>query len=157
MDFASEPYYFRGARQRERNWVTPSTSRKFFEWGFRPRHLVIIAILLVVVVAGAYLTAIQSDSYAEAVQFALSSSEVTNSIGTVAEAKLRFWDGFHVSYAGSGGDASFVLDLKGKHGTAILDIRLTRAAERWRVEQAYLRAAGKEVIQVYPVRSISTK
>ena len=136
--------------------MTPSASRKIFEWGFRPRHLVIIAILLVVVVAGAYLTAIHSDSYEEAVEFARSSPEVTKNIGTVAEVKFRFWDGFHVSNAGSGGDASFVLDLEGQRGTAILDVRLTRAAERWSVAQAYLRTTGKEVTQIFPAKSIPT-
>lgn len=130
--------------------MTPSTSRKAFAWGFRPRHLVMMAAILAVLVVGLYVFVVQSDAYDEAVEFARSNSEIANRVGTVSQVSMRFWDGFHVNYAGSGGDASFVLALRGQREDSVLDVRLKRVANVWRVEEVYLSTKGDKGVKLLP-------
>jgi hypothetical protein len=111
-------------------------------WGFKRRHAVIIVVLLVVIISGLYFFATTSDAYDEAEHFGRSNPDVVEKIGPIAAIKFKFLDGFNITYAGSGGDASFVLGLTGQRGEAVLDVRLARAANTWHVEQAYLSTNG---------------
>lgn len=117
-------------------------------WGFKPRHLVIIAILLVIFIPALYFFATRSDAFDAADQFSRTSMEVSKRVGTVSDVGLRFLDGFHVTFAGSGGEASFVLDVKGDKGDAVVDVRLRRAANVWRVEHAYLTTKTEKGIPI---------
>jgi hypothetical protein len=125
-------------------------SPKIGSWGFKPRHLLIIIVLLSVLVLGLYLFATKSDAYEEAEQFARTNPEVAKRIGNVSEVNLRFLDGFHVTSSGSGGDASFVFGLKGERGESVLDVRLKRVANSWRVEDAYLTTKNEQGVRVFP-------
>lgn len=123
--------------------VTPTG---FF--GFTRRHFVIVAVLLVTLFIGLYFFTIQSDAYQEAKHFALTNPEVMNLAGPVSEATLRFWSGFHVTYSGSGGEASFVLSVKGEKEESILDVRMTRTANSWSVIEAYLTTKNQKGIPI---------
>jgi hypothetical protein len=97
---------------------------------------------------GLYFFTIQSDAYQEAKHFALTNPEVMNLAGPVSEATLRFWSGFHVTYSGSGGEASFVLSVKGEKEESILDVRMTRTANSWNVIEAYLTTKNQKGIPI---------
>lgn len=122
---------------------------------FRLRHLVIVATLLVVLLAALYYFTIQSDAYQEAEHFALTSSEVAKMTGPISEANLKFWSGFHVASSGSGGDASFVFNLKGEKEESILDVRLIRTANSWTVVEAYLTTKSQKGIPIKQKAGIS--
>jgi len=119
-------------------------------WGFKIRHLVIIAAILLALAIMLYLFATRSDAYEEAVYFAKSNPEVARRIGAVSDVNLRFWDGFHIIYSGSGGDASFVLSVKSqKQKTpSILDVRMKRVADSWQVKAAYLSTNTEKGISI---------
>jgi len=124
-----------------------TTSTGFF--GFKRRHLVMVAVLLVTLFIGLYFFTVQSDAYQEATYFALTNSEVMQLTGPVSEVSLNFWSGFHVTYSGSGGEASFVLSVKGeKDESAVLDVRMTRAANSWNVIEAYLTTKNQKGIPI---------
>jgi len=126
--------------------LTRTTSSGFF--GFKRRHFVIVAVLLVTILIGVYFSVIQSDAYQEAKHFALTDPEVMNLTGPVSEVTLRFWSGAHVTYSGSGGEASFVLSVKGENEESILDVRMTRAANSWNVIEAYLTTKNQKGIPI---------
>jgi hypothetical protein len=92
--------------------MSKATSAGFF--GFKLRHLVVVAFLLVTLFGGLYFSTIQSDAYQEATHFALTNPEVMNVAGPISEVNWDFWSGFHISSSGSGGEASFVLNVKGQ-------------------------------------------
>jgi len=92
--------------------LSKTTSAGFF--GFKLRHFVMVAVLLVTILFGIYFFTIQSDAYQEAKHFALTNPEVMDVTGPLSEVNLNFWSGFHVIESGSGGEASFVLSVKGK-------------------------------------------
>ena len=106
--------------------------------GLKPRHLIVSAILLLALLVGLYLFTIQSDAYMEAERFAMTNPDVHKLTGPISEVGLKFWSGFHVTYAGSGGEASFVLELNAGEAVSILDVRMTRMANSWNVMEAYL-------------------
>jgi hypothetical protein len=110
--------------------LSKTTSAGFF--GFKLRHLVTVVFLLVTLFVGLYFFTIQSDAYQEATHFALTNPEVMDATGPVSEVSLNFWSGFHVTYSGSGGEASFVLSVKGeKDESVVLDVRMMRTANSW--------------------------
>lgn len=117
-------------------------------FGFTRRHFVIVAVLLVTILIGLYFFTIQSDAYQEAKHFAVTNPEVVNLTGSVSEVTLRFWSGFHVTYSGSGGEASFVLSVKGEKEESILDVRMTRTANSWNVIEAYLTTKNQKGIPI---------
>lgn len=124
-----------------------TTSTGFF--GFKRRHLVMVAALLVTLFIVLYSFTVQSDAYQEATHFALTNSEVTQLTGPVSDVSLNFWSGFHVTYSGGGGEASFVLNVKGeKAESAVLDIRMVRVANSWNVLEAYLTTKNKKGIPI---------
>jgi hypothetical protein len=98
---------------------------------------------------GLYFFTIQSDAYQEAMHFALTNPEVTNVTGPVSEVSLNFWSGFHVTYSGSGGEASFVLSVKGeKAESVVVDVRMMRTANSWNVIEAYLTTKNQKGIPI---------
>ena len=99
----------------------------------KQRHLIIIAVLLSTLLLGLYFFTIQGEAYKEAERFAKTNAEVLGLTGPISEVGFKFWSGFHVTYAGSGGDASFVLELKVGEGASVLDVRMTRRANSWKV------------------------
>ncbi|NJL16806.1 MAG: hypothetical protein HC938_06000 [Nitrospira sp.] len=78
------------------------------------RNLLIMAVIITSLLLGLRFFTIQTDAYQEAEQFAKSNSDVLELIGPVSELKWKFWSGFDVNYAGSGGEASFVFEVKGR-------------------------------------------
>ena len=123
-----------------------TTPTGFF--GFTRRHFIIVAVLLVTILIGLYFFTIQSDAYQAAKHFAVTNPEVVNLTGSVSEVTLRFWSGFHVTYSGSGGEASFVLSVKGEKEESILDVRMTRTANSWNVIEAYLTTKNQKGIPI---------
>lgn len=117
-------------------------------FGFKFRHFVIVVVLLVTLCLGLYFFTIQSDAYQEAKHFALTNPEVMNLTGPISEVSLRFWSGFHVTYSGSGGEASFVLSVKSEKEKSILDVRMTRVANSWNVVEAYLSTRSQKGIPI---------
>jgi hypothetical protein len=111
-----------------------------------------VAVLVVTLFVGLYFFTIQSDAYQEATHFALTNPEVMNVTGPISEVSLNFWSGFHVTYSGSGGEASFVLSVKGeKDESIVLDVRMMRAANSWNVTDAYLTSKihkGRQIKQI---------
>jgi len=127
--------------------LSKTTSVGFF--GFKLRHLVVVAFLLVTLFVGLYFFTIQSDPYQEAMHFALTNPEVMNVTGPISEVNLNFWSGFHVIESGSGGEASFVFSLKGKKDeSVVLDVRMMRAANSWIVTEAYLTTKNQKGIPI---------
>lgn len=127
--------------------LSKTTSAGFF--GFKLRHFVMVAVLLVTILFGIYFITIQSDAYQEATHFALTNPEVMDATGPVSEVSLNFWSGFHVASSGSGGEASFVLSVKGKEDeSAVLDVRMERAANSWIVNEAYLTTKNQKAIPI---------
>ena len=127
--------------------LSKTTSAGFF--GFQLRHFVMVAVLLVTLFVGLYFFTIQSDAYEEATHFALTDPEVMDATGPVSEVSLNFWSGFHVTYSGSGGEASFVLSVKGKKDeSVVLDVRMMRAANSWIVNEAYLTTKNQKGIPI---------
>lgn len=116
-------------------------------WLFKPRYLLIVILFLLTLVV-LYFTG--SDAYEDAKHFAQTNPEIAKRIGHVSEVSMRFWDGFHITESGSGGNASLVLELKGEREEAVLDIRLRRIANSWRVEDAYLSTKNEKGISVLP-------
>jgi hypothetical protein len=124
-------------------------SPKVGAWGFKPRHLLIIVVLLSVLVLGLYLFATKSEAYEEAELFARTNPAVAKRIGNVSEVKFRLLDGFHITSSGSGGEASFVFDLTGERGESVLlDVKLRRVASAWRVEDAFLSSKSEQRIHI---------
>ena len=121
-------------------------------WGFKMRHLVIILVILLALFLGLYLFATRSDAFEEAVHFAKTNPEIARKVGAVSDVNLEFWDGFHLTYSGSGGDASFVFSLKGEKQkeASILDIRMKRVANSWQVEAAYLSTNNEKGVSIVP-------
>jgi len=124
--------------------------------GFTHRHLAIVVVFLVTLLIGLYVFTLQSDAYQEAKRFALTNPEVMNLAGPISEVTLRFWSGFHVTYSGSGGEASFVLDVKGGKEESILDVRMTRVANSWNVIEAYLTTKDQKGIPIKQKTGISS-
>src|SRR4029077_5351684 len=92
---------------------------------------------------------IQSDAYQEATHFALTNPEVMNVAGPISEVNWDFWSGFHIISSGSGGEASFVLNVKGaKDEAVVLDVRMIRAANSWIVNEAYLTTKSQKGIPI---------
>lgn len=120
--------------------------RGFF--GFTRRHFVIVTVILATLLVGVYFTLIQSDAYQAAKHFALTDPAVMSLTGPIAEVNLRFWSGAHVTYSGSGGEASFVLSVKGEKEESILDVRLNRTANSWNVIEAYLTTKNQKGIPI---------
>ena len=116
--------------------------------GFKFRHLVIVVILLLVLFLGLYFLTIQSDAYGEAEHFAQTNPEVMKVTGPISEIRFKFWSGFHVNYSGSGGEASFVLNVKGGKEESALDIRMLRIANSWHVQEAYLTTKNQKGIPI---------
>lgn len=116
--------------------------------GFTRRHLVVVVALLVILFVGLYFFTIQSDAYQEAKHFATTNQEVISLAGPISEVALRFWSGFHVTYSGSSGEASFVLSIRGGKEESILDVRLTRTANSWTVIEAYISTKGQKGIPI---------
>ena len=123
-----------------------TTSTGFF--GFKWRHLIIVFVLLVTICIGVYFIAVESDAYQEATHFAMTSPEVRSVTGPISEISLKFWSGFHVTYSGSGGEASFILSVKGEKEESILDVRMTRTANSWNVIEAYLATKNQKGIPI---------
>lgn len=117
-------------------------------WRFRARHLLILAVLLPLFLFSLYLFAKHSDAYENAEYFARNSAHVTKRIGTVSKVSFRFWDGFDIAPAGSGGEASFVLGVSGSSEGAVLDVRLKRIGNIWRVERAYLTTKTEKAVPI---------
>jgi hypothetical protein len=110
-----------------------------------------VAVLLVTLFVGLYFFTIQSDAYQEATHFALTNSEVMNVTGPISEVNWDFWSGFHVVQSGSGGEASFVLNVKGaKDEAVVLDVRMMRAANSWIVNEAYLTTKTQKGVTIKP-------
>jgi hypothetical protein len=127
--------------------LSKTTSAGFF--GFKLRHFVMVTVLLVTLFVGLYFFTIQSDAYQEATHFALTNLEVMNVTGPISEVNLNFWSGFHVIESGSGGEASFVLSVKGKKDeSVVLDVRMMRAANSWIVNEAYLSTKSQKGIPI---------
>ena len=122
------------------------TQISFF--GFKRRHFIGGAIVLVIVLAGLYFFTIQSDAYQEAKHFAMTNPEVMNLTGPVSDVSLQFWSGFHITSSGSGGEASFVLRVKGEREESILDVRMTRTANSWNIVEAYLSTKEQKGISI---------
>lgn len=118
-------------------------------WGFKARHLVIIAVFLAVFIPTLYLLATHSDAFDAADEFARTSVNVSKRVGHVSDVELRLLDGFHMT----GSEANFVLDVKGDNGEAIVDVRLRRAANIWRVERAYLTTKTEKGIAIVRPKS----
>lgn len=115
--------------------------------GFRLRHLVIVVIILSFLAAGLVLYVTQSDAYAVAQNFARTQPIVLEKVGTVSEVRWKYLDGFHLTYSGSGGDATFVFAVVGNKEQVTLDIRMKRVANSWTVETAYMKtASGKPMV-----------
>lgn len=128
-----------------------STLLKFIQnasLGFTRRHLVIVVALLAILFVGLYFFTIQSDAYQEAKHFATTNQEVMSLAGPISEVTLRFWSGFHVTYSGSSGEASFVLSMRGGKEESILDVRMTRTANSWTVIEAYLSTKDQKGIPI---------
>ena len=125
-------------------------------WGFKPRHVLIITIFLVLFLPLIYLFATSSDAYKEAEYFSQTNPEVIKWAGPISEVSLKFWSGFYVTYSGSGGEASFVLEVKGKNDVCILDIRMMRLANSWNVVEAYLSTKTQKGIPVIQKAGTST-
>jgi hypothetical protein len=119
-------------------------------WGFKPRHALIIAIFLAIYFPLIYLLTISSYAYQQAEHFAQTSPEVIKWTGPISKMSLSFWSGFHVTYSGSGGEASFVLSLKGTNEECILDVRMMRLANSWNVVEAYLSTTAQKGIPIIP-------
>jgi len=133
--------------------MSKATSAGFF--GFKLRHLVIVAFLLVTLLGGLYFSTIQSDAYQEAMHFALTNPEVMNVAGPISEVNWDFWSGFHIS-SGNGGEASFVLNVKGaKDEAVVLDVQMMRAANSWIVNEAYLTSKNHKGIPIKQKAEIS--
>lgn len=115
-----------------------------------PRHVMIFAVLLSTFLIGLYFFTIQSEAYKAAERFAKTNVEVRELTGSVSEVGLKFWSGFHVTYAGSGGEASFVLELNNEEGTAVLDVRMTRMADSWNVTEAYITTKTQKGVPIKP-------
>jgi hypothetical protein len=134
--------------------LSKTTSAGFF--GFKLRHFVMVALLLVTIFVGLYFFTIQSDAYQEATHFALTNPEVMNVSGPISEVNWDFWSGFHVVQSGSGGEASFVLSVKGaKDEAVVLDVRMMRAANSWIVNEAYLTSKNHQGIPIKQKAEIS--
>jgi len=79
-----------------------------------------------------------------------------NVTGPISEVSLNFWSGFHVISSGSGGEASFVLSVKGKKDeSVVLDVRMMRAANSWIVNEAYLTSKNHKGIPIMQKTGIS--
>ena len=113
-------------------------------WGFKPRHLVIIVVFIAIFFPTLYFLATQSEAFGAAEQFARTSPDVSKRVGNVSGVELRFFDGFHVT----GDESGFVMDVKGGKGDAIVDVRLRRAANIWRVEQAYITTKSEKGVSI---------
>jgi len=120
--------------------------------GFRVRHLVIVIIILFILASGLFYYVAQSDAYEVAEHFARTRPEVLNRVGAVSEVRWRFLDGFHLTYSGSGGDASIVLAVRGDKEEVILDIRMRRVANLWDVEAAYVSTKNEKAILIQMAR-----
>ena len=107
--------------------------------GFKKRHIVLIVSLLLVFFAALYGFAITSDAFEAAEHFARSSPEVLKQAGTVEKLSFRPLGGFHITYSGAAGSASFLFEARGSLRTVTVDVRLLRRAEIWEVENLYVR------------------
>ena len=67
--------------------LNKTTSVGFF--GFKLRHFVMVAVLLVTLFVGLYFFTIQSDAYQEATHFAMTSPEVRSVTGPISEISLK--------------------------------------------------------------------
>jgi len=116
--------------------------------GFRLRHLIVVIIILSMLAIGLFVYVTHSDAYAVAQNFARTQPRVLAKVGAVSELRWRFLDGFHLTYSGSGGDATFVFAVVGAKEKAILDIRMKRIADSWVVESAYMKTPGEKPIAI---------
>ncbi|ULA62434.1 MAG: hypothetical protein LZF86_20031 [Nitrospira sp.] len=119
---------------------------RFFS--IKKRDVFIIVVMVTALFWGLRFFTVQSDAYQRAEQFAKSNSDVLEFIGPVSEVNWKFWSGFDVNYVGSGGEASFVFELKGRKSEAVLDVRMKRTANSWNVTEAYVTTDGQKVVSI---------
>ncbi|MBK9308797.1 MAG: hypothetical protein IPM58_17310 [Nitrospira sp.] len=117
-------------------------------FSIKKRDVIIIVVLITALFSGLRFFTIQSNAYQKAEQFAKSNSDVLELVGPVSEVNWKFWSGFDVNYAGSGGEASFVFELKGRKSDAVLDVRMKRKANSWNVTEAYVTTDAQKVVSI---------
>jgi hypothetical protein len=108
----------------------------------RLHHFVMLAVFFVILIVSLIIFATHTEAYEESELFARQDRRIFDLVGKVVEVRLRFWDGFEFTSAGSGGEASFVMDVFGDNRKAVMDIRLHRAANRWYEDVVYIRVNG---------------
>jgi len=95
-----------------------------------------------------YFSTIHGEAYREAERFVMTNPDVLKHTGTSSRVGLKFWSGFDVTYAGSGGEASFVLETQGREENFTLDVRMTRVADSWIVREAYISSKKLKGVQI---------
>jgi len=105
------------------------------------RHVFALVVFVSLLLLTLYFVATHSKAYEEATQFISSDTRVGQSIGRVNRVEFKFWKGFEFTDR----RANFSFEAKSEVGIFDVDIYLSCAVEKWRVEWVDIRSqSGQE-------------
>lgn len=108
----------------------------------KARHVVALAVFLVLLLALLYVVARHTDPYEAAERFLMSDARVSAAVGPVKQIDFKFWDGFHFISSSNGGEANFTFEVTGGKGVSTIEVHLRSSSGTWHVVTADVRAPG---------------
>ena len=102
----------------------------------KPRHLVLMAIVMLAVYALTNFQAITGEPYEYGRHFVMEDQRVLKVTGPQREQRLRLWSGYSHSCGDNDGEASLTLRVTGDRGTFDVPLALQKRQGRWSVVSA---------------------
>jgi hypothetical protein len=114
----------------------------------KPRHLVLLVVVSLVVYALIYFQATTGEPYEYGRHFVTEDQRVTKVTGPQRDLRLNFWRGFSYSFGDNDGEASLTLRVQGDRGTFDVPLALKKRQGRWSVVSAKAVDEKGEIVMI---------
>jgi hypothetical protein len=102
----------------------------------KPRHLVLMFVVMLAVYALTNFLAIAGEPYEYGRHFVMEDQRVIKITGSQREQKLRLWSGYSHSFGDNDGEASLTVRVTGDRDTFDVPLTLQKRQGRWSVANA---------------------
>jgi hypothetical protein len=110
------------------------------------RTILITISILILLLAGVYLIAVNGAPYKHALEFISRNPEVIEAIGKIETARLSFFGNYFVTTNPTHGHAKYDIIVHGEKGKGVVSLKLEKDQGKWRVVYGNLGYAdGKNI------------
>lgn len=102
----------------------------------KPRHLVLMVVVMLAVYALTNFQAITGEPYEYGRHFVMEDQRVTKVTGPQREQQLRLWSGYSHSFGDKDGEATLTVHVIGERGAFDIPLVLKKRQGRWSVVSA---------------------